>query len=216
MTQQTKKQNKALSFFKNNLAIVLIVACMLAIIAIVIAETSQKTTAERLPDISINGGGNTGLLPDSPSGGDDLIVDTKPISFDLPVDEYTIATDYTEGDEFVYSSTLNEWTTHRGIDFVPSKNKNVKAVADGVIESVSTDAEYGTKIVIDHGDGLKSIYSSLADGVTLKKGDKVKKGDKIGEASISGYFEFKSGPHVHFEMTKDGKHVCPRDYLNIK
>ena len=118
MAQQTKKQNKALSFLKANLAIVVIVACMLAIIAIVIVETNGKKT-DSLPEISVNGGGIEDAVQEIPNPDGDLIVDTQPISFDLPIDEYTIATDYTEGDEFVYSSTLNEWATHRGIDFVP-------------------------------------------------------------------------------------------------
>ena len=213
MAQQAKKQNKIISFLKRNAAMLVIVGCIVAIVAIVVAETSSKK-ANYLPDVVIGGGGITNSTPDIPGGGD-IIVDNEPISFDLPLAEYVVAMDYTEGDEFVFSSTLNEWTTHRGIDFVATKGKEVKAVADGTIESVSSDAEHGTKIVIDHGDGLKSIYASLADP-TVKKGDKVKKGDVIGQASDTGYLEFKHGPHVHFEMTKDGKHVCPKQYLNIK
>ena len=211
---QAKKQNGIVSFFKRNFAMMVILACIVAIIAIVIAETSAKQT-DPLPDVVIGGGGITILSPDVP-GGSDVIVDNEPVTFDLPLADYTIAMDYTEGDDFVYSSTLNEWTTHKAIDFVATKSKDVRAVADGKVESVTTDAEHGTKIVIDHGDGLKSIYASLAENPKVKKGDTVKKGDVIGEASDIGYLEFKCGPHVHFEMTKDGKHVCPKQYLNIQ
>ena len=210
---QAKKQNGIISFFKRNFAMLVIVACIVAIVAIVLTETTAKKVAP-LPDVVIGGGGITNSSPELPGG--DIIVDNEPVTFDLPLSEYTIAMDYTEGDDFVYSSTLNEWTTHRGIDFVAKGSKEVRAVADGKVESVTTDAEHGTKIVIDHGDGLKSIYASLAENPKVKKGDNVKKGDVIGEASDTGYLEFKCGPHVHFEMTKDGKHVCPKQYLNIQ
>lgn len=205
MSEKIKKPNKFLNFLKKYAAFIVIIACVVAIVAIVIAE-SVKSPSGTLPEIDIGGGGI----------GNGEIVDTDPLTFDLPLAEYTISMDYTDGDDFVYSSTLNEWTTHKGIDFVATGSKDVKAVADGTIESVTTDAEHGTKIVIDHGQGIKSIYSSLADNATVKKGDAVKKGDKIGEASDSSYLEFKDGPHVHFEMTKDGKHISPREYLEIK
>lgn len=205
MSEKIKKPNKVLNFLKKYAAFIVIIACVVAIVAIVIAE-SVKSPSGTLPEIDIGGGGIE----------NGAIVDTDPLTFDLPLAEYTISMDYTDGDDFVYSSTLNEWTTHKGIDFVAKGSKDVKAVADGTIESVTTDAEHGTKIVIDHGQGIKSIYSSLADNATVKKGDAVKKGDKIGEASDSSYLEFKDGPHVHFEMTKDGKHISPREYLEIK
>lgn len=205
MSEKIKKPYKFLNFLKKYAAFIVIIACVVAIVAIVIAE-SVKSPSGTLPEIDIGGGGI--------ENGE--IVDTDPLTFDLPLAEYTISMDYTDGDDFVYSSTLNEWTTHKGIDFVATGSKDVKAVADGTIESVTTDAEHGTKIVIDHGQGIKSIYSSLADNATVKKGDAVKKGDKIGEASDSSYLEFKDGPHVHFEMTKDGKHISPREYLEIK
>ena len=61
---------------------------------------------------------------------------------------------------------------------------------------------------------MQEIYQS--EYSSASEGDAVKKGDKIGEASDSSYLEFKDGPHVHFEMTKDGKHISPREYLEIK
>ncbi len=206
MAEKIKKQNKFLDFLKRNLALVIIVACIVAIVTIVVVESSSTTPPAKMPDIEIGGGGITG---------DDTIVDVPPLTFDLPMADYTISMDYTIDGDFVYSSTMEEWTSHRGIDFIAKGSKDVKAVADGKVESVTVDDEYGTKIVIDHGNGLKSIYSSLAENTAVKKGDSVKKGTKIGEASDSSYLEWKEGPHVHFEMTKDGKNVSPREYLKI-
>ncbi len=206
MAEKIKKQNKFLDFLKKNLALVIIVACIVAIVTIVVVESSSTTPPAKMPEIEIGGGGITG---------DDTIVDAPPLTFDLPMADYTISMDYTIDGDFVYSSTMEEWTSHRGIDFIAKGSKDVKAVADGKVESVTVDDEYGTKIVIDHGNGLKSIYSSLAENTAVKKGDSVKKGTKIGEASDSFYLEWKEGPHVHFEMTKDGKNVSPREYLKI-
>ena len=206
MAEKIKKQNKFLDFLKRNLALVIIVACIVAIVTIVVVESSSTTPPAKMPEIEIGGGGITG---------DDTIVDAPPLTFDLPMADYTISMDYTIDGDFVYSSTMEEWTSHRGIDFIAKGSKDVKAVADGKVESVTVDDEYGTKIVIDHGNGLKSIYSSLAENTAVKKGDSVKKGTKIGEASDSFYLEWKEGPHVHFEMTKDGKNVSPREYLKI-
>lgn len=206
MSEKIKKQNKFLDFLKRNLALVIIVACVLAIVTIVVVESTSTTPPAKLPEIDIGGGGLD----------DDTIVDVPPLTFDLPLADYTISMDFTPDGEFAYSSTMEEWASHKGIDFIAKGSKDVKAVADGKVESVTTDDEYGTKIVIDHGDGLKSIYSSLAENPKVKKGDQVKKGDKIGEASDSAYIEWKDGPHVHFEMTKNGKHISPREYLKIK
>ena len=97
---QAKKQNGIVSFFKRNFAMMVILACIVAIIAIVIAETSAKQT-DPLPDVVIGGGGITILSPDVP-GGSDVIVDNEPVTFDLPLADYTIAMDYTEVDDFVY------------------------------------------------------------------------------------------------------------------
>lgn len=208
MAEKIKKQNKFLDFLKRNLALVIIIACVVAIVTIVVVESANTTPPAKRPEIDIGGGGIAG-------GGDDTIVDVKPLTFDLPMADYTISMDFTVDGDFVYSSSMEEWTSHRGIDFVAKGSKDVKAVADGKVESVTVDDEYGTKIVIDHGDGLKSIYSSLAENPAVKKGDSVKKGDKIGEASDSAYIEWKDGPHVHFEMTKNGKQISPREYLKI-
>ena len=142
MAEKIKKQNKFLDFLKRNLALVIIVACIVAIVTIVVVESSSTTPPAKMPDIEIGGGGITG---------DDTIVDVPPLTFDLPMADYTISMDYTIDGDFVYSSTMEEWTSHRGIDFIAKGSKDVKAVADGKVESVTVDDEYGTKIVIEIG-----------------------------------------------------------------
>lgn len=214
MAEKVKKPNKFLSFLKRNLALVIIIACILAIVAIIIAESVSTVQQPALPDIEIGGGGMTDA-DDNDNDNNDTQTGGDVITFEAPMADFTVATDFTEGDDFVYSASMEEWTTHRGMDLVAKGDLSVRAVADGTVESVTTDDENGTKIVIDHGNGLKSIYASLTNPA-VKQGAKVAKGDKIGEASDAGYLEYKQGPHVHFEMTKDGKHVSPREYLEIK
>ena len=71
-------------------------------------------------------------------------------------------------------------------------------------------------VVIDHGNDLKSDYKSLAAEITVKAGDVVKKGQVIGKTSTSGYSEFKTGDHVHFEITLKGEYVDPNGYFGTE
>ena len=71
-----------------------------------------------------------------------------------------IIKDYAE-DTLVYSNTLDEWTTHLGVDIKAAKTSIVVAAEKGVIEKINSDPRYGKSITIDHGNGFKTLYSSL-------------------------------------------------------
>ena len=89
----------------------------------------------------------------------------------------------------------------------------VFAVAKGTVKSVETSMLTGVTVTIDHGDGLVSVYNSLADAEWVSVGDVVNKGDTIGEVSTSNRQEYKAGAHLHFEMKKDGELIDPGAYL---
>lgn len=140
-------------------------------------------------------------------------VDNMPIEFGLPVTSGTVANDYAM-DSFVFSETLNQWQAHSGIDFVTDGQADVLACSDGTVVEVITDNILdGNTVVIDHGNDLKSYYKSLAADIAVKEGDTVEKGQVIGKTSTSGYSEFKTGEHVHFEMTLKGEYVDPNGYF---
>ena len=117
-------------------------------------------------------------------------------------------------DSLIYSETLQEWVTHRGIDIKAEKGAEVKAVADGTIKSIKTDPRYGISIIIKHSKGFESVYACLLNEAQgLKEGDTIKQGQVIGNVGNSGIFESAEGMHLHFEMTKDGDYVNPDIYV---
>lgn len=117
-------------------------------------------------------------------------------------------------DSLIYSETLQEWVTHRGIDIKAEKGAEVKAVADGTIKSIKTDPRYGISIIIKHSKGFESVYACLLNEAQgLKEGDTIKQGQVIGNVGNSGVFESAEGMHLHFEMTKDGDYVNPDIYV---
>ena len=86
---------------------------------------------------------------------------SEPETFIMPVfGEITF--DYAM-DRLVYSKTLDEWRTHRGIDISSSMGTPVKAVADGVVTQIKHDPRFGITIVIEHKSGLKTVYCNLAN-----------------------------------------------------
>ena len=72
-----------------------------------------------------------------------------------------------------------------------------------------------TSNIQNHGNGLKTTYSSLDQNTNVKIGDAVKKGDIIGSASNTATSETTDSGEVHFEVWKDGTLVDPSSYLNI-
>ena len=117
-------------------------------------------------------------------------------------------------DSLIYSETLQEWVTHRGIDIKAEKGAEVKAIADGTIKSIKTDPRYGISIIIKHSKGFESVYACLLNEAQgLKEGDTIKQGQIIGNVGNSGIFESAEGMHLHFEMTKDGDYVNPDIYV---
>jgi len=120
--------------------------------------------------------------------------------------------DYADN-RLVYSKTLEQWTTHHGIDIKANEGDVVKAVLDGTIKSVEKDTNLGIVITIDHGNGLETKYGCVSTADMVKIGQQVKKGDAISGIGKGAGIELADGPHLHFEVIKDGKNVNPKDYL---
>jgi murein DD-endopeptidase MepM/ murein hydrolase activator NlpD len=119
-------------------------------------------------------------------------------------------------DKLVYSKTLEEWRTHSGIDLAAERGTPVKAVAKGVVTDIKKDPRFGITVIIDHENGLKTVYSNLASDDMVSPNQKVAQGDIIGAVGNTAVFESAEQPHLHFEVLKDDKPVNPEDYLPIK
>jgi len=135
----------------------------------------------------------------------------KDPEFSVPVDG-EITRSFAK-DSLIYSSTLEEWVTHLGIDIKAERTSIVKAAEKGTIESIKNDPRYGLTIVIEHTNGYKTVYANLLTTEFVKEGETVEKGQSIGTVGNSASFEIVDEPHLHFEILKDGTNVDPNIYL---
>jgi len=116
----------------------------------------------------------------------------------------------------IYSKTLEDWRTHNGIDIYAPLGAEVYSVANGVVLDVTNDLRYGYTVVIDHGNGIKSVYSNLDSGVAVKKGDNIKKGNIIAKVGDSALLETVEETHLHFEMISENGYLNPLDYVQLR
>jgi murein DD-endopeptidase MepM/ murein hydrolase activator NlpD len=100
---------------------------------------------------------------------------------------------------------------HWGVDFTADVGTEIYATGGGVVELVKNNAwGYGKEVVINHGFGLKTRYAHLHE-FKVKEGDKVRRGDLIGLMGNTGK---STGPHLHYEVEKDGQKVNPINYFH--
>ena len=116
-------------------------------------------------------------------------------------------------DSLVYSDTLQEWTTHTGVDIKAEKTTVVKAAESGTVKTIKNDPRYGLTVIIEHANGFQTVYSNLLTSEFVVEGEKVEKGQSIGTVGNTAAFEIADEPHLHFEVLKDFTQVDPNIYL---
>ena len=98
---------------------------------------------------------------------------------------------------------------HEGMDFTAKTGTPIYATGDGVVAKADNTASgYGNHIVIRHGFGYETLYAHLSK-YKARAGQRVKRGDVIGYVGSTGRSE---GPHLHYEVHKDGKVVNPLNF----
>ena len=98
---------------------------------------------------------------------------------------------------------------HYGMDFTASRGTPVYASGNGIVKRADNRSSgYGKHIRIDHGFGYVSLYAHL-NKYNVKRGQKVKRGDIIGFVGSTGR---SVGPHLHYEIFKDGKKINPLNF----
>ncbi len=98
---------------------------------------------------------------------------------------------------------------HRGVDFAGKEGSDVIAVASGIVTRSEPYKGYGHLIEIDHGEGYVTRYGHNKTNLS-EVGDLVKKGQVIAKMGSTGR---STGPHVHFEVYKNGRNVDPASYI---
>lgn len=101
------------------------------------------------------------------------------------------------------------WSRHRGID-IPCRDCSIIAAAEGIVELSGWQRSYGYTIVINHGAGLKTRYAH-GGKLLVSAGQSVASGQAI---MISGSTGRSSGPHLHFEVKKNGQLVNPLNLVS--
>ena len=101
---------------------------------------------------------------------------------------------------------------HKGMDFAGKEGSEVVAVAAGVVTWAGKRYGYGTMVEINHGKGTVTRYGHNKE-VLVQVGDRIKQGQVIATMGSSGR---STGPHVHFEVLKNGKAVNPTKYIRSK
>lgn len=99
---------------------------------------------------------------------------------------------------------------HRGLDLAAAYGDEVRAAAPGRVLVRGEQGGYGTTVVVEHADGARSRYAHLS-GTAVAVGEQVHAGQVIGRAGASGR---ATGPHVHFEVTMEGRAVDPQAWIS--
>jgi len=98
---------------------------------------------------------------------------------------------------------------HWGMDFSSPIGTDIVATGDGRVQKVvNSRGGYGKHIVIDHGFGYQTLYGHMSQ-TEVRRGQRIKRGDVIGKVGNSGK---STGPHLHYEVIKDGRKVNPANF----
>lgn len=100
---------------------------------------------------------------------------------------------------------------HNGIDLAAPYGTPVRAAADGLVAYRGRNGGFGRYVRIDHGFGVATAYGHLQDyALGLAPGRRVRKGEVIAYVGSSG---LSTGPHLHYEVIRDGRTLNPIDFL---
>ncbi len=110
-----------------------------------------------------------------------------------------------------YHPILRIRLMHEGIDLVADVGTSVYATGDGNVSYVGPRGGYGTVVEINHGFGYTTLYGHLSKAL-VREGQKVKRGQVI---ALSGDSGLSTGPHLHYEVLKNGIHVDPTAYFFV-
>jgi murein DD-endopeptidase MepM/ murein hydrolase activator NlpD len=107
----------------------------------------------------------------------------------------------------------NKWMPHKGFDFMGKIGVPIYATGDGTIKLAQmTYGGFGNLIIIDHGYNYETRYAHLS-AFNVKKGQTIKRGELIGYMGNSG---LSKGPHLHYEVLKDGVQVNPIGFFELE
>jgi len=140
------------------------------------------------------------------SSGPLVILDGQPSQFPLP-EKYMENITWDYDNERLHPITGKK-TTHKGIDVAAPTGTQVFATGDGVVKKADEEKGWGKLVVVEHKEGYATFYAHM-DEIGVENGNKVSKGDVIGRVGSTGQ---STGPHLHYEVRRNGKNLNPADF----
>ena len=122
-------------------------------------------------------------------------------NFDLPLRTIVVSSPFGN----------RENKTHSGIDFAADMHTPILAASDGIVRLSDWVDGYGYTVILTHENGFETLYAHC-DSLSVSSGVAVQKGTEIAKVGSSGN---STGPHLHFEMIKDGTCVDPALYITL-
>lgn len=203
------------NFAKTLYGVVIAVLCITAIIIGIVAANNRND--ETPPDdTTVNDGNQDGNEDGTNEGENPGSTDKEQakLSFISPVvgrvvKEHSLTVP-------VFSTTLEEWRIHTGIDISTAEGASVFAAETGEVTNVYNDPLLGYTVEITHSDDIKTLYSNLDPKSTtaVKVGDTVNSGEVIGTVGDSSISELAEEPHLHLNFIVGGNKVNPLDYIS--
>ena len=105
--------------------------------------------------------------------------------------------------------TIGRYAPHGGVDIAADKGDQVLAFADGVVDSVGEDRDFGKYLYLTHPNGVTTFYAHCS-AVCVQKGEQVQVGQKVAQVGSTGK---STGSHLHFEVRLDGVRLDPLHYI---
>ncbi len=164
------------------------------------SQLAENLAAEENDDSTIN---QVFRIP-SPDIVDDTVY-TPAISMCMPLENYRVTSRFGYRIHPISGNT----TFHYGADLAAVTGTKVCSVADGTVSETGYGSINGNYIKIAHADGYVSHYTHL-HSIHVKKGEKVGMGEYIGTVGSTGY---STGPHLHFELRRNGSVLDPFAYF---
>lgn len=105
----------------------------------------------------------------------------------------------------------SEIETHKGLDIQGPMGAAVKAMAKGVVTFSGPKGGYGNCIIVKHANGFETLYGHLSK-ILVRPGEQINVGQQIGNIGSTGR---STGPHLHYEIHKNGQRINPQSFLNL-
>lgn len=99
---------------------------------------------------------------------------------------------------------------HHGVDLLCRWGRPIHAAKSGRVVWTGKNPFYGNVVVIRHRKGFSTLYGHMQNGLLVRSGERIDRRDPIGRCGSSGR---STGPHVHFEIRRNGRHLNPRPFM---